>query len=77
MCSIYFLGFGLGVVLFFLPDKVGRKGTMNIVLPLYAVSTAIGTFSPNLFLKSLSYFMNGFLHISITCTFTHMYELVE
>jgi len=77
MGSLYFLGFGIGIILFFMPDKFGRKQTMNIVLPLYAISTAIGTFSPNLVLKSISYFVNGFLHISITCAFTHMYELVE
>ena len=34
IASIYFLGYGLGVVLYWMPDKIGRKGTMIWVLPI-------------------------------------------
>lgn len=33
IASIYFIGYGLGVIFYWMPDKYGRKGTMWIVLP--------------------------------------------
>ena len=45
VASSYFVGFFFGFALFGLPDKIGRKGTMNIVMPLYIIFVYIGVYA--------------------------------
>jgi len=42
--SCYFLGFAFGLVLFMLPEKLGRKGCMNIILPIYIMASYLTIF---------------------------------
>jgi len=34
----YFVGFFFGLMLFMIPDQIGRKGTIKVVMPLYIVA---------------------------------------
>jgi hypothetical protein len=36
--ATYFVGFFFGLMLFTMPDQIGRKGTMKLVMPLYLVA---------------------------------------
>ena len=36
--SFYMIGFGLGIVFFFLPDTLGRRGTMRFFIPIQLFS---------------------------------------
>jgi len=77
MCPLYFIGYGIGTILFFLPDAFGRKKTMNYVLIPYIFSSYLTAFSHDIGLKSIGYFIQGLLHIKISNCYTHIYELVE
>ena len=72
----YFFGYGCGLMLFFLPDKFGRKMTMNMVLPLYIISSHITVYGKTINAKKLGFFLQGYLHIKYTNLYTHAMELV-
>ena len=55
--SYYFIGFALGALFFPLPDTIGVKATMNIVLPIFIVGSYLTIFGETLKLKSLGYFI--------------------
>ena len=74
--SMYFTGYFTGIVLFFLPDMMGRKGTLMTVLPFLITASAASIYSPNLKVKAIGNFIQGFLHIKVSCSFQYMYELV-
>ena len=76
MASLFFIGQGFGVILFFMPDKYGRKATMKFTLPFYILSQYFILFQHNISIKSIGFFMQGFFHIKITNSFTHIIELV-
>ena len=63
MTSFYLIGYGLGVVSFFLPDTFGRKRTMNYFVPSFAIAAAIVIYSPGLTVKKVAFFVLGFLHL--------------
>ena len=75
--SCYFLGFGLGLLLMFYPDSLGRKKTMTLVMVPYIIFTQLTIFSPSLTGKKIGYFMQGLLHLKITLSYTHMFELTD
>ena len=76
MGALYFIGFGAGIVFMFLPDRLGRYGTMAFILPLYACAAAMCVFFDDLQTKRIGFFLQGFLHIKIANSFLHIFELV-
>jgi len=74
--SYFFVGWGSGLIFMFLPDMLGRKGTMNIFMPLYMISAYLSTYSHSLILLKIGFFFNGFLHLKSTLCYTHGVELV-
>ena len=54
--SAYFVGFGVGATIFFMPDKLGRKGTMAIVLPLFALAATVSLRFDDLRIKAIAFF---------------------
>ena len=46
MCSLFFVGQGSGVVLFFMPDKFGRLGTMKSSLIMCVLANYFICYSP-------------------------------
>jgi NhaP-type Na+/H+ or K+/H+ antiporter len=71
------MGFLFGLVLFPVPDKLGRKRTMSIVMTIYLIAQWVSLLCNDFHIKSISYFIQGFLHIKITLSYTHMFELVD
>ena len=74
--SSYFIGFASGIIFLFLPDLIGRYGTMAFVLPCYALISCLSVLSDDLNMKKIGYFLQGLFHIKNSNSFTHMYELV-
>ena len=75
--SFYFIGYGVGVVFFFVPDQFDRKGTMKWFIPLFTYGAYLSTFSKNLSDISLGLFIMGLFHHKSNLTFTHGIELVS
>lgn len=73
---MYFVGYVIGGMFLFLPDLLGRKGCMMVILPLYSIAAALVVFPDDLQLKKLGYFLQGLFHIKISNSFTHMYEIM-
>lgn len=65
-----------GLLLLPMPDKLGRKGSFVIILNIYLFASAITLYSPNLSLKTIGMFIQGFFHIKNTLSYTHMIEIL-
>jgi MFS family permease len=74
--SSYFIGYFIGSIFFFMPDYIGRKGTMNRILPLFMISSYFSLFGQTIPLKSFGFFMQGFFHIKVSLSYQHIFELV-
>lgn len=74
--SCYFLGFGVGILLFQLPDVIGRKRAMGCLIVPYMMAALMVVFSHDVFHKALGMFIQGALHVKIMLSYTQMYELV-
>ena len=74
--SLYFIGYGVGAVFFFLPDTLGRKGTMKMILPLYILCCYLSLFPMNMEVRTLGFFLQGLFHLKISTSYTHILELV-
>lgn len=66
----------MGVVLYWMPDKLGRKGTMIWALPIQGIAFFLMVFGDDIAKKSFGSFLAGFFHIKVSNSFTHLYELV-
>jgi MFS family permease len=74
--SVYFLGFAIGILLFFLPDRYGRKNTMLIISGPFIAAYFILTYIPQRELKALAFGIQGFLHIKTSLAYTHCQEFL-
>lgn len=75
--SMYFYGFACGLVFFTMPDSIGRKGTMKILLPPFIMACSLSIYGNSILIKSIGFFIQGFLHLKIMLSYTHMFELVS
>mmetsp|Transcript_12808 Transcript_12808/g.21674 ORF Transcript_12808/g.21674 Transcript_12808/m.21674 type:complete len:203 (-) Transcript_12808:1054-1662(-) len=75
--SSYFIGFSLGIILLNMPEVLGRKKTMSILMALYLFFSQLTIYSPSLVWKAVGFFMQGFLHLKITLSYTHIFELID
>ena len=55
----------------------GRKRTMSIVIIGNLIANFLIIFSPSIVVKKIAFFMFGFLHIKVSISYTHMFELIE
>jgi len=74
--SFYFVGYGLGIIFFFVPDTLGRKGSMNIFASLYTINTYLSTYPKNIALLKIGFFFNGFFHMKHSLCYMHGVELM-
>lgn len=74
--SIFFVGYGIGVILFFLPDNYGRKGSMMLTLPGLIFSQYLVLYTKNIFYIKVGFFLQGFFHLKMSNSYTHLLELV-
>lgn len=50
---------------------------MSCLMIIYLFSTALVTYATTLAEMSVGYFLMGMLHLKITVSYTHMFELIE
>lgn len=75
--SMFFVGFAAGLVLFPMPEKLGIKKTMSILMPLFCVFSGLSVFGQSIHLKEVGLFMQGFMHMKIMLAYSHMFELTD
>lgn len=75
--SYFFVGQGVGIALFFMPDILGRKLTMSISLVMNILGGYLILFKSDMAYLRLGYFFQGVFHQRITISFMHCMELVE
>ena len=76
LCSMYFVGFALGIVFFTLPDAIGRKRAMWVLLPPYILASSLSVYGKTIEQKMMGMFFQGFLHLKIMLSYSHCFELV-
>lgn len=74
--SLYFIGYGVGIIIFTFPDYFGRRGIMIKILPIYYILIVAAAYSNNMFLIKISLFVIGFLHLKNTVSYTQIVEMV-
>lgn len=77
MGSLFFIGYALGVIFFFLPDKYGRKSTMKFMIPLVTIGQYLTIFCRDIQTKGIGLLMIGLFHLRNTNSYTHILELVR
>ena len=75
--SMFFVGFAAGLVLFPMPEKLGIKKTMSILMPLFCVFSGLSVFGQSIHVKEVGLFMQGFMHMKIMLAYSHMFELTD
>lgn len=75
MVSFFFIGYFFGMLAFFLPDKIGRRKTMNISLFFALISNGLIVFGPNMDYKKIGFFINGMMHLRIPLSYQHCSEM--
>ena len=76
MTSCYFIGFGLGVFLFKLPDRYGRRPSLFVCMTGYLLAQFYLLFKPTLLARSIALFMYGFFHLRQSVSFVLCFETV-
>ena len=74
--SLYYIGYGVGIIFFPAPDRYGRKGSMNMFLPFFILSGCFIIYSKNLLMIKIGFFVFGMTHIKNTTSYMHAFELV-
>lgn len=76
MTSCYFIGFGIGAVLFPLPDLYGRRKTLILSMVGYLMAIVMLLFSSTIFMRSASLFLIGFFHLKNSISYVVCFESV-
>ena len=50
---------------------------MKILLPPFIMACTLSIYGNSIFIKSIGFFTQGFLHLKIMLSYTHMFELVS
>jgi hypothetical protein len=74
---MYFYGFACGIILFMMPEFLGRKGAMKVLLPPFILASTLSVYGQTISTKSCGFFIQGFLHLKIMLSYTHIFELVQ
>jgi MFS family permease len=63
------------MLIFFLPEQIGRRKTMLISLFFAIISNALIVFGPSMLYKKIGFFLNGAMHLRIPLSFQHCVEM--
>mmetsp|Transcript_2742 Transcript_2742/g.4689 ORF Transcript_2742/g.4689 Transcript_2742/m.4689 type:complete len:286 (+) Transcript_2742:262-1119(+) len=74
--SFYFIGYGLGFIFFFFPNRFGRKKSMIFALFFQNIGCALSLFSDVILVKQVGFFMQGFFHMKSTLSFNYLAEFM-
>mmetsp|Transcript_7059 Transcript_7059/g.9241 ORF Transcript_7059/g.9241 Transcript_7059/m.9241 type:complete len:216 (+) Transcript_7059:3-650(+) len=75
--TLYYIGFGLGGVLFAMPDRLGRRKTLIISGFAHVIMQYIVIFCPNYWVRSISFACMSFWHIKTSVSFVYLFEISE
>lgn len=73
---MYFTGYTLGIMFFFLPDAFGRKKAMLYLLPIVITAMTLIVFGEDMETKGIGYLLSGLMHMRITSCYAHCIELL-
>lgn len=76
MIGFQFIGFVFGIPLMVLPDQLGRKKSMTIILIFNLVSAYLVTYG-SMNAKKVGFFGTGVFHMKATLSYTYLCELVD
>jgi MFS family permease len=77
MVNMFVFGFVLGVFLSLLPDKIGRRKTMLIMLPFQIIGSQLCLYSMNYYLTGLGYFIGGLVHSKKFIAYAYHFEISD
>lgn len=77
MTSMYFIGFGAGIILFPVPDLYGRRKALLISMAGYLIAITICLFFRDLTMRSISLFLIGFFHLKNSSSYVLCFETVQ
>ena len=77
MTSCYFIGFGVGIILFPLPDLYGRRKALLVSMAGYLVAITMLLFFKSMTMRSISLFLIGFFHLKNSSSYVLCYETVQ
>jgi fucose permease len=74
---MFVFGFILGVPLSVLPDKIGMRGTILILLPLQILGSNLVLYSMNYYLVGLGYFIGGLVHSKKFVAYSYHFDISD
>lgn len=77
MTAFYFIGFGVGIFLFPLPDKFGRFKVLGVSMFGYIIAIACLLWIPTITVRSVCLFLIGFFHLKNSQAYVICFECVE
>lgn len=72
-----FVGYGIGMLMFFIPDLLGRKSSMLIMLFFNIIGGYLSVFCVDVDLKKMGFFLIGMFHLKISLSYIYISEFVE
>ena len=76
LTSLYFIGFGFGMIFFNMTDLYGRKFAIIFSMTGYLIAMILCLMSANFIHRSVSLFMIGFFHLKISASFVFCMESI-
>lgn len=72
-----FVGYGIGMLMFFIPDLLGRKTSMHIMIFFNIIGGYLSVFCVDMDLKKLGFFLIGMFHLKISLSYIYISEFLE
>ena len=72
-----FVGYGIGMLMFFIPDLLGRKPSMLIMLFFNIIGGYLSVFCVDINLKKMGFFLIGMFHLKVALSYIYISEVVE
>ena len=77
MSSCYFIGFGIGMMLFPIPDLFGRRPAISYSVFGYLVAMGLLLLVPTIEARSAALLAMGFFHLKNSSSYVMCFELVQ
>lgn len=77
LTTIYFISFAFGGLLFYTPDRYGRKWTTLITTFFLIIGMLIAVFSTSYITKAIGLVVMGLFHIKTSISYVFMFESVH
>ena len=71
------VGYGIGMLMFFIPDLLGKKFSMLIMMFFNIIGGYLSVFCVDVDLKKIAFFLIGMFHLKIPLSYIYISEFVE